>query len=96
MLEIKGLQVRASPKALYCVLEQDPLSSATHEDPFQYDRKIVDWVVKKFHQGVKQIGSRSNPTFYILGYMLGLIWVQTVCKGYQQTTLIGKELNMQT
>ena len=23
----------------------------------------------------------------------GLIWVQTVCKGYQQTTLVGKELN---
>ena len=22
----------------------------------------------------------------------GLIWVQTVCKGYQQTTLTGKEL----
>ena len=24
--------------------------------------------------------------------MSGLIWVQTVCKGYQQTTLVGKEL----
>ena len=24
--------------------------------------------------------------------MLGLIWVQTVCKGYQQTTLGDKEL----
>ena len=24
----------------------------------------------------------------------GLIWVQTVCKGYQQTTLVGKELMM--
>ena len=23
----------------------------------------------------------------------GLIWVQTVCKSYQQTTLVGKELN---
>ena len=22
----------------------------------------------------------------------GLIWIQTVCKGYQQTTLLGKEL----
>ena len=22
----------------------------------------------------------------------GLIWVQTVCKGYEQTTLVGKEL----
>ena len=26
--------------------------------------------------------------------MSGLIWVQTVCKGYQQTTLGGKELKM--
>ena len=24
--------------------------------------------------------------------MLGLIWVQIVCKGYQETTLVGKEL----
>ena len=23
----------------------------------------------------------------------GLIWVQTVCKGYRQTTHVGKELN---
>ena len=25
------------------------------------------------------------------GILLGLIWVQTVCKSYQQTTLVGKE-----
>ena len=25
--------------------------------------------------------------------MSGLIWVQTVCKGYQQMTLVGKELS---
>ena len=24
--------------------------------------------------------------------LLGLIWVQTVCKGSQETTLVGKEL----
>ena len=24
----------------------------------------------------------------------GLIWVQTVCKGYEQTTLVGKELKV--
>ena len=24
----------------------------------------------------------------------GLIWIQTVCKGYKQTTLVGKELNL--
>ena len=37
---------------------------------------------------VKQIGSRSGPT-----KMSGLIWVRTVCKSYQQTALVGKELN---
>ena len=26
--------------------------------------------------------------------MLGMIWVQTVCKGYQQTALVGKELKV--
>ena len=25
--------------------------------------------------------------------MLGLIWAQAFCKNYQQTTLVGKELN---
>ena len=25
--------------------------------------------------------------------MSGLIWVQSVCNGYEQTTLVGKELN---
>ena len=25
--------------------------------------------------------------------MSGLIWVQSFCKGYQQTTLVGNELN---
>ena len=24
-------------------------------------------------------------------HLLGLIWVQTVCKGYQQMTLVGEE-----
>ena len=33
----------------------------------------------KHHQSVKEFGS-------------GLIWVPTVCKGYQQTTLVDKEL----
>ena len=34
---------------------------------------------------VKQFGSRPD-------ILSGLIWVQTVCKGYQQTTLVSKEL----
>ena len=35
-------------------------------------------VFQEYHQNVKQSG---------------LIWVQTVCQGYQQTTLVDKELN---
>ena len=34
----------------------------------------------------KQFGSRSGLTF------AGLIWVQTVCKGHQQTTLVGQKI----
>ena len=30
---------------------------------------------------------------YVLNLDSGLIKVQTVCKGYQQATLVGKELN---
>ena len=48
-------------------------------------------VFKRFfqehYQSVKQFGSRSGMTFCPV-----LIWVQTVCKGNQQTTLVGKEL----
>ena len=36
---------------------------------------------QEYHQNVKQFGPLS-----------GLIWVQTVCKGYQQTALVDKEL----
>ena len=39
--------------------------------------------VQEYHLSVKQIGSRSGPN---------LIWIQTVCKAYQQMTLGGKEL----
>ena len=38
-----------------------------------------------YHLSVKQIGSKSGLTYC-------LIWVKTVCKGYQQTTLGGKAL----
>ena len=37
----------------------------------------------KYQKSVKQFGSSSCPS--------GLIWVQIVCKGYQQTTLVSKE-----
>ena len=36
-----------------------------------------------YHPGVKQYGSRSGQTFWS-----GMIWVQTVCKCYQQTTKV--------
>ena len=37
---------------------------------------------QEYHQSFKQFRSRSGPT------CLGLIWVQTVCKGYQQMTKV--------
>ena len=39
-------------------------------------------IFQKYHQNVKQFGSRSGP-----------IWVQTVCKDYQQMTRAGKEVS---
>ena len=39
---------------------------------------------QEYHQNVKQFGSKSGPS--------NRIGVETVCKGYQQTTLAGKEL----
>ena len=39
---------------------------------------------QEYHLSVKQIGSRSGPTF----------WVQSVCKGYQQKTLGFNELKV--
>ena len=38
------------------------------------------------NQIVKRFGSRSGPTF--------LIWVQTVCKGYQGTTKIAASMHI--
>ena len=43
-------------------------------------------LIQESHQSVKQFGSRS-------GLLSGLIWVQTVCKGYQQTALVNKEFS---
>ena len=40
-------------------------------------------VFQEQHQSVKQFGSRSGLTFFS-----GLIWVQTVCRGYQQMTKV--------
>ena len=47
--------------------------------------KFFENFFQEYHQSIKQFGSRSGPTFH-----WGLIWVQIVCKGYQQMTLIGR------
>ena len=43
---------------------------------------------QEYYLSVKQVGSRSGRTFFS-----GLIWVQTFCKIYEQTTL-DKELTL--
>ena len=51
---------------------------------FKISLCVVVFFSKKFSRiSVKQFRSRSCP--------LGLIWVQIVCKGYQQTTLKSQE-----
>ena len=37
--------------------------------------------------------SECQTVWILPDILLGLIWVQTVCKGYQQMTLVGYELN---
>ena len=44
---------------------------------------------QEYHQSIKQFGSRFGKNI-----LSGLIWVQTVCKGYKQTSPIGKEVNL--
>ena len=51
----------------------------------QFFRKILSEILSKCQ--VVWIQIRPNK-------MSGLILVQAVCKGYQQTTLVGKELNI--
>ena len=46
---------------------------------------------QEYNLSVKQIGSHIRPNI-----SSGLIWVQTVCKGYQQTTVGHKELKEQS
>ena len=48
---------------------------------FFLKKKDFKYFFHEFHQFVKKFESRSGPTF-----SSGLIWVQTVCKGYRQTT----------
>ena len=43
---------------------------------------LFEKLFQEYHQSVKQFGTRTS----------GLIWIPTVCKSYQQTTLCGKEV----
>ena len=43
--------------------------------------KFFERFIQEYHQSIKQIESISGLT------LSGLIWVLSVCKGYQQTTL---------
>ena len=77
--EIEGLWVRVPPEALRCVYEQYTLSSAqtAKKQPSLNDSNFVDGDVKNQIK-IKQFGSRSDPT---------------VCKSYQQATIVGEELD---
>ena len=44
--------------------------------------------INSFRKTIRvSVGIQIRPDF-----LSGLIWVQTICKGYQQMTLVGKEL----
>ena len=49
---------------------------------------FFDKFFQEYHQSGEQFGSRSSPTEPDV--LSGLIWVQSVCKGYQLTKLVGK------
>ena len=54
---------------------------------FFFKINFLEKIFQEYRQSFKQIGSRSGATF-----CRGLIWVQTFCECYQQTTLVAKEL----
>ena len=62
------------------------LSSADFFSKVSFSKRI-SW---EYHQSFKQFGSRSCQTNSqgCQTNLSGLIWAQTVCKGYQQTTLV--------
>ena len=85
-LNTEGPRVRASMASLHCVLEQDLvlLVQPSWEDPSLYNWKIVDGTLR----------IKSNTVWIHAGSKSGLIWVQTVCKGYQQTIKHAQFLSM--
>ena len=58
---------------------------------FFFKINIFEKFFQEYYLSVKQIGPRSGPDI-----LSGLNWVQSVCKVYEQTTLVGKELNGQS
>ena len=51
---------------------------------------VVVFFPKKSFGNISRV-SRSLDPEIMPDFLLGLIWVQVVCKGYQQTTLVSKE-----
>ena len=58
------------------------------------DKVDMSWVFLVNFFGVcAERGGGDHQKLVAYGiFKLGLVWVQAVCKGYQQTTLVGKEL----
>ena len=48
---------------------------------FLFKINVFEKFVQEYHQSVKLFGSRSGP-------------INPVCKGYQQMTIVGKELRI--
>ena len=58
---------------------------------FVFKINFLEKIFQEYHQSVKQIWIQIRR-----GILSGLIRVETVCKGYQQTTPVGKELQVCT
>ena len=59
-----------------------------------FNKRFAYWEILYVFFCHLQIFFKINflENFQEIRILSGLIWVQTVCKGYQQTTLVGKEL----
>ena len=84
--QTKQYGMRAQPPLTLSPLGNFSCFFLSSADFFQNQlfRKILSGIPSECQTDLIQI--RPN-------ILSGLIWVQSVCKGYQQTTLVGKELN---
>ena len=79
-------ELRRKDGLIYCMLS----SFECNLSPADFFKiSFFKKIFHKCHQRAKQLGSRSSPT-----KISGLIVVQTVFKGYQQTALACKELRV--